>query len=146
MSEEKKPAVTSDIPKEWSAEEETLAKEALRVLYKHYPGYKWGIEFTETFDGSLGCLVVRLLDIPTQTVYLVHPDDIDRDRMLCVMRGGGMLLEAHGLNVRGARSSDDVRGLITTPSGLIIPNPDAVPQFNPGYESIKRQHNLFNGT
>jgi len=145
MSQDKKPTVTEELPKDWIAEEETLAKEALRTLYKHYPRYRWGIEFTETHDRSLGCLVVRLLDIPTQTVYLINPKDIDIDRMTCVMRAGGMLLEAHGLKACGARASDDVRGLVRTPSGLIVPDPDAVPQFNPGYETIKKQHTLFSG-
>ena len=129
--------VTESVPVDWSSEREIIAKDALRVLYKHYKGFKWGIEFTETPDRSLGMLVIRVLDIPTKIVYTIHPKDIDRDRMLCVMRGAGLLLEALGLRVGRARG-DDVHGLKMTPSGLLVPHYDAMPETNPGYRETKK--------
>jgi len=128
--------VTDTVPVDWTAEREIIAKDALRVLYKHYKGFKWGIEFTATHDRSLGMLVIRILDIPTQVVYTIHPKDIDRDRMSCVMRGAGLLLESLGFKVGHARG-DDVHLVRKTASGLIIPNFDAMPERNPGYEKFK---------
>lgn len=129
-----------------SPEEQALAAQALRVLLRHYPGYKWGVEFTRATEASIGSMLISLVDIPTEVKYLINPKDLDRIEMKSVMRGGGELLEALGFVVRGARDTDDVRSKINTPNGLIIPNVDAVPDNNPGYERIKAQHNQFNGT
>lgn len=129
-----------------SPEEHALAAQALRVLLRHYPGYKWGVEFTRATEASIGSMLISLVDIPTEVKYLINPKDLDRIEMKSVMRGGGELLEALGFVVRGARDTDDVRSKINTPNGLIIPNVDAVPDNNPGYERIKAQRNQFNGT
>jgi len=129
-----------------SPEEQALAAQALRVLLRHYPGYKWGVEFTRATEASIGSMLISLVDIPTEVKYLINPKDLDRIEMKSVMRGGGELLEALGFVVRGARDTDDVRSKINTPNGLIIPNVDAVPDNNPGYERIKAQRNQFNGT
>ena len=129
-----------------SPEEQALAAQALRVLLRHYPGYKWGVEFTRATEASIGSMLISLVDIPTEVKYLINPKDLDRIEMKSVMRGGGELLEALGFVVRGARDTDDVRSKINTPNGLILPNVDAVPDNNPGYERIKAQRNQFNGT
>jgi len=128
-----------------TAEEKALAIQALTVLRKHYPGYKWGVEFTRATDYSIGSMLINIVDIPTEVKYLINPKDLDRVEMKSVMRGGGLLLEALGLSPRGARDTDDVRSLINTPNGLILPDVDAVPDNNPGYERIKAQRNQFNG-
>ena len=134
-----KPIITETIPFDWTSEEEILAKEAIRTLNIHYPGWKWGVEFTKGSSLGIGCMVIRLMDVPTQTVYVINPKDIDRDRMICAMRAGGLMLEAHGLRVGAARRNDDVRSLRRTPAGIILPDLAAVPDTNPGYDTIKKQ-------
>lgn len=142
----KKDPVSEEKPVDWSSEQEIIAKDALTVLYREYKGYQWGIEFNLKPSGAIDIMIIRLMDIPTDTVYIVRYPDIDRDRMKCVMFGGGTLLEAHGLVAGHAkRSADDVRGLAKTPSGLIVPDYAAVPEVNPGYEKIKREFNKLNG-
>ena len=136
----KNPVVTD------SSEESALALAALRVLVKHYPNYKWGVEFTPASEASIGTMVIRLMDIPTEVCYLINPKDLDRIEMKSVMRGGGHLLEALGFKVKGASESDDVRSKVNTVNGLIVPDPAAVPDTNPGYEKIKTQYNQHHGT
>ena len=139
-----KDPVTEVAPKEWSAEKEVLAKDALAVLTKHYGNYKWGIEFNDDPQtGGIASMVIRLLDIPTDVCYNINARDIDRDRMTCVMRGGGLFLEALGLKVGYARGWD-VRGAKRTAGGLIIPDFDAMPKGNPGYNKVKQQFEQIN--
>ena len=135
-----KDPVTETVPVDWTATQEIIAKDALTVLVRHYPRYKWGVEWSETINSQLGVLIIRLLDVPTDTVYLINPKDIDRDNMYCVMRAGGEMLEALGLRVGGARG-DDIRGIKRTPAGLIVPDYAAVPETNPGFATMKRQFN-----
>lgn len=136
-----KDPVIEKAPDDWTNEQELIAKDALAVLVKHYPGYKWGVEWTATTQSSLGMLVVRLLDIPTQVVYCIQYKDIDRDNMRCCIRAGGMMLESHGLAVGGAKKSGDrVHGMKRTPAGLIVPDYAAVPESNPGYSAIKKSN------
>ena len=127
----------------WENEQEALAKDALAVLTKHYFGYKWGIEFTSTSVGSgMGMMVIRLLDIPTEVVYTIKYEDINRDGMKEVMRGGGLFLEALGLKAKSA-NGDDFRDLKQTPRGHVVANPDAMPDNNPGREATKKQFETF---
>lgn len=139
---EQKPVVTNDIPDDWTSEQEILAKEALRTLYRHYSNWRWGVEWSKCANNQLGVMIIRLLDVPTKTVYLINPKDIDRDRMTCAMRAGGTLLEAHGIKV-GAARGDQIRGLKKTPAGLIVPDYGAVPENNPGYAEIMRDSKLL---
>lgn len=134
-----KDPITETTPKDWTSEQEIIAKDALTILVRHYPRYKWGVEFTGNNATNCGVLVIRLLDVPTDTVYLINPKDFDRDNMYCIMRAGGEMLEALGLRVGGARG-DDVRSLKRTPAGLIVPDYAAVPESNPGYAKIKAQY------
>lgn len=136
--------VVDEIPENWTTEQELIAKEAAAVLYRHYPGYSWGCEWSECVGNAMGMLIIRLLDIPTETVYVIAYKDIDRDRMKCVMRAGGLMLEAHGLSVGGARG-DEVRGLKKTPAGLIVPAHAAMPDTNPGYDKIKKEFTALHG-
>jgi hypothetical protein len=136
----KKPVVIETVPVDWTSQQESIAKDALTVLCRHYPGYKWGVEWTECLNSQLGVLVIRLLDMPTDAVYLINPKDIDRDRMRCAMRAGGEFLEALGLTARAARhDADKVHSLKRTPAGLIVPHYAAVPEHNPGYARFKDQ-------
>lgn len=131
--------VTKSMPTDWSPEKQIIAKDAMAVLTRHYSGWVWGIEFQdEPATGAIAALIIRIRDIPTETVYIIHYKDIDRDRMLCVMRAGGELLEAHGLS-RTKGKQDEVNGLKRTPSGLLIPNSAAYPEMNPGYEKAKKR-------
>lgn len=139
-----KDPVVERTPEAWTSEQELIAKDALTLLVRHYPGYKWGVEFSENVGNQLGVMIIRMLDIPTDVVYLINPKDIDRDNMRCVMRAGGEMLEALGLRV-GRAKGDDVRGLKRTPAGLIIPDHAAVPETNPGYEKIKSEFTKLNG-
>ena len=138
-----KDPVVEKTPEAWTSEQEMLAKDSLVVLKRHYKDYKWGIEFSENVNNQLGVMIIRLLDVPTDTCYVINPKDIDRDRLTVVMRAGGEMLEALGLRVGSARG-DDVRGLKRTPAGLIVPDYAAVPETNPGYERIKRDFNKLN--
>ena len=132
--------VVEKAPDDWTGEQEIIAKDALAVLVRHYPGYKWGVEWTPNTGGGHGMLVVRLLDVPTQTVYCIQYKDIDRDNMRCCVRAGGMMLESHGLVVGSAKKSGErVKGLKRTASGLIVPDYAAVPEHNPGYATIKKE-------
>jgi len=132
--------VTESMPKDWTPEQRIIAEDAMAVLQKHYPGWLWGIEYGETINGVMGSIIVRLQDVPTEVVYLISPKDIDRDKMHCVVVAGGMLLEAHGLSRTKGRH-DEVHGLKTTATGLIVPDFDAVPTVNPGYAQIKKAFN-----
>lgn len=136
--------VTETRPTNWRSDQEIIAKDALAVLVRHYPGYKWGVEWSECINNQLGILIIRVLDLPTDIVSVVNPKDIDRDRMTCAMRAGGLILEALGLPAMGARhGADKVRGLKYSPAGLIVPDYNAVPENNPGYEKYKKQSNLI---
>lgn len=139
-----KDPIVERTPESWTSEQELIAKDALTVLKRHYADYKWGIEFSENVGNQLGVMILRLLDIPTDVCYVINPKDIDRDRMLCVMRAGGEMLEALGLRV-GRAKGDDVRGLKRTAAGLIVPDYDAVPTTNPGYDKIKADFTKLNG-
>lgn len=135
--------LTESMPAEWSNEKKIIAKDAMRVLQQHYPKWKWGIEFNDDpATGGLDSMVVRLTDILTETAYFIRAMDIDRDRMHCVMIAGGMLLEAHGLS-RSRNRHDEVRGLKTTPAGLLVPDHAAMPETNPGYAKIKQQSSML---
>lgn len=135
--------LTDSMPAEWSNEKKIIAKDAMQVLHKHYPGWRWGIEFNDDpATGGLDSMIVRINDILTETAYLVHAKDIDRDRMHCVVIAGGMLLESHGLS-RSRNRHDEVRGLKTTPAGLLVPDHAAMPETNPGYAKIKQQNSLL---
>lgn len=132
--------LTESMPTEWSNEKKIIAKDAMRVLQQHYPKWKWGIEFNDDpVTGGLDSMVVRLTDILSETAYFIRAGDIDRDRMHCAMIAGGMLLEAHGLS-RTKNRHDEVRGLKTTPAGLLVPDHAAMPENNPGYAKIKQQN------
>ena len=131
------------MPVEWNSEKVVIAKDAMKTLLRNYPKWKWGIEFNDDpATGGLDSMMIRLLDVPTETAYYIRAQDIDRDRMHCVLIGGGMLLEAHGLS-RTRNRHDEVRGLKRTPAGLIVPDPSAVIETNPGYSKIKAQSALL---
>jgi len=132
--------VVDSMPKEWTSEQQVIAKDIMAVLQRHYPGWLWGLEVDQTWDKKLNAFIIRLQDIPSETVYVLHAKDIDRDRMHCAMIAGGVLLEAHSLS-RTKWKHDEVHGLKTTKSGLIIPDYAAVPDNNPGFAKIKKQFN-----
>jgi hypothetical protein len=144
MQNANKPVVTESAPVDWSGEQEIIAKDALAVLVRQFPGIRWGVEWTESVGNALGMLVVRMLDIPTKVVYTVHPRDIDRDRMRCIIRAGGELLEAHGLSTARYKKDRGFRGLKQTAAGLIVPDYAAVPEGNMGYEAIKKEYERLN--
>ena len=136
--------VVERTPEKWTAEQEILAKEALRVLHREFGGYQWGVEFAANVGNQLGAMIIRLLDIPTDVCYVINPKDIDIDRMTIVRTAGGEFLEALGLPALHARKgADRVRGLKTTPAGLIVPDHAAVPDTNPGFDRIKRQYDIL---
>ncbi len=137
---ERKDPVIETMPPEWTNEQQIIAKEAMAILQKHYPGWLWGLQWGDNVGDQLGPLIIRIQDIPSETVYILHPKDIDRDRMRCIITAGGMLLEAHGLS-RTKYRHDEVHGLKTTQSGIIVPDFDAVPVNNPGYAKIKKEFN-----
>jgi hypothetical protein len=139
VQHEKDPVVES-MPKDWLPEQKIIANEAMAILKRHYPGWQWGLEWTETVNGVLGALIIRLQDVPTDVVYLVKYTDMDRDRMFCIMRAGGEFLEALGLS-RTRNRHDEVHGLKRTPAGLIVPDSAAMPEINPGYSKVKEQFN-----
>jgi hypothetical protein len=136
----RKDPVTESMPKEWTAEQQVIAKDIMTTLQKHYPGWLWGLEIDQTWDKKLNAFIIRIQDIPSETVYVLNAKDIDRDRMHCAVIAGGMLLEAHGLS-RTKWRHDEVHGLKTTSSGIIVPDYAAVPETNPGFEKIKKQFN-----
>jgi hypothetical protein len=131
--------VKENIPADWSTEKQIIAKDAMQVLVRHYPGWKWGIEYSdEPLTGAISTLIIRLMDLHTEVVYQIRYKDIDRDRMHCVMLAGGTLLDAHGLS-RTRNRHDEVHGLVKTRSGLVIPDHAAIPETNPGYQKIKEK-------
>jgi hypothetical protein len=137
------PVTEDNMPVEWGPEKCVIAKDAMKTLQKHYPKWLWGIEFNDDpATGGLDSMVIRILDVPTETAYYIRAQDIDRDRMHCVLIGGGMLLEALGLS-RTRNRQDEVHGLRRTPAGLIVPDPNAVIETNPGYSKIKTQAALL---
>ena len=136
--------VVDSMPTDWLPEQKAIANEAMAVLTRHYPGWKWGLEWTETVGGVLGALIIRLQDVPTDVVYLVKYLDMDRDKMSCIMRAGGEFLEALGLS-RTRHRQDEIHGIKRTPAGLIIPDSAAMPEINPGYGKIKQQFDILKG-
>ncbi len=142
MKQHEKDPVVDSLPKEWLSEQKAIAVEAMAVLKRHYPGWAWGIEWTDIVGKEvMSALIVRITDVPTDAVYIIQHKDIDRDRLECVMRAGGQLLEALGLS-RTKYRHDEVHGLARTASGLIVPDHAAVPANNPGYEKFKREFTL----
>lgn len=143
MEHNKKDPIVERTPEQWNSEQEILAKEALRVLYRDYAGYKWGVEFSANVGNQLGAMIIRILDIPTDLCYVINPKDIDIDRMTIIRKAGGEFLEALGLPARHAKfGADSVRGLKTTPAGIIIADAAAIPDNNPGFERAKRRYDI----
>ena len=134
------PVKEDNFPADWTAEKRIIAKDTMQVLLRHFSGWRWGIEFEDDPQtGGIAGLMIRILDIMTETRYFINAKDIDRDRMHCAMVAGGMLLEAHRLS-RTKNRHDEVRGLKTTPAGLLVPDHAAMPENNPGYAKIKQQN------
>lgn len=130
--------VSETVPQDWKSEEEMLAKEALRMLHKHYKNWAWGVEFSACDGKEMSSMIIRLLDVPTDIVYVINYKDIDKDRMLCVMRAGGLLLEALGIKPDRAKG-DAIRGMMTNAAGLLVPNHAAMPETNTGYAKVKKE-------
>ena len=131
--------ITGTMPDDWLPEQKAIAGEAMRVLRKHYPGWKWGIQWIEIVGRptGLGGMLINITDIPTDKSYMLHYDDIDRDRMSSVMRAGGEYLEAHGLS-RTKWRHDEVHGLARTAAGLLVPDYAAFPDHQPGRQQAKK--------
>ncbi len=142
LQHEKDPVVDS-MPKDWLPEQQQIAKEAVTVLLRHYPGWVWQIEWTAIVGKGSSAMIIRLGDVPTNITYIIQYEDIDRDQLKVVMRAGGEFLEALGLS-RTKNRHDEVRGLKTTPAGLIVPDYAAMPETNPGYEKVKTEYNKLN--
>jgi hypothetical protein len=130
--------ITESMPKAWLSEQKQIAKEAMQMLLKHYPAYKWGIEWQPILQNEMGPMIIRLRDVPTETVYVLKYGDIDKPDFKCIITAGGLLLEAHGLS-RTKWRGFEVRDQKRTPAGLIIPAYAAMPEFNPGYQKVKEQ-------
>lgn len=145
LQAQNKPVVTESAPADWTATQEVIAKDALAVLTRHYYGVRWGVEWTECVGNALGAMVIRMLDMPTKVCYVINPKDIDRDRMRCVIKAGGELLEAHGMTRARNIADRGLRGLKQTKAGLIVPDYAAVPENNPGFEAIKKEFNHLHG-
>ena len=148
--------VIESMPAAWTSEQKQIAKDAMLTLTKHYPGWKWGIEYTpnsparEVVDhfgirtfrkAEMGSLVIRLLDVATEVVYVVNYRDIDKDRMHVIVKAGGEFLEALGLS-RTKWRQDEVTGLPKTKGGIIVPYLDALPDNNPGRDRVKKMSRL----
>lgn len=136
MQRSEKDPITESMPKEWLPEQKIIAKDAMAVLRRHYPSFVWGIEWQEPVGGAMGPMIIRIRDVPTDIVYVLKYEDIDRDRMHCIVLAGGTMLEALNLSRTKGRG-DEVRGLKRTAAGLIIPEYAAIPETNPGYEKVK---------
>lgn len=71
-----------------------LARNALHVLHKHYPGWSWVVDVPR--DQNI--LVVRNLDLSLRRPwgFVLHKTSLYADRkLLAVMRAGGELLERY---------------------------------------------------
>ena len=131
--------IDENLPKDWLPEQKSLASDAMRVLHKHYPGWKWGIEWTEIVGKptGLGAMLIKILNMPTDLTFIFQYEDIDRDNMRSVMRAGGQFLEALGVS-RAKNRHDEIQGMARSPGGLIIPFHEAIPDNNPGKNKIKK--------
>lgn len=130
-----KAPTTKILPPTWTSYQQLLAVDAMRKLQKHYPGWHWGIDFVDD-KISLGSMVIRIMDVPSDVVYFIRPNDVDRDRLNCVSKGGGHLLEALGLPRSKADESQWDKK--TNVKGLYFVDPGAVKENNPGFEAIKK--------
>jgi hypothetical protein len=140
---EKDPVVES-MPADWDSEQQKIAKDAIAILLRCYPGYAWGLEFSPQVGLAQASLIIRLTDVPTDVVYIVNYKDMDFPDLKIIMRAGGEFLEALGLS-RSRNRHDEVRGLKTTPSGLVIPAHAAMPSTNqPGYDKLKADNERYN--
>jgi hypothetical protein len=140
MQDPKNPVVTEAAPPDWTSEQEMIAKDALAVLMRHFRGIKWGVEWSECVGNALGVMIIRMLSVSTKVVYVINPKDIDRDRMRCVVKAGGELLEAHGMTRARSALDRGLGGFKKTRAGLIVPDYAAIPDNNPGYEQIKKEY------
>jgi hypothetical protein len=138
---EKDPVVES-MPKDWDSEQQKIAKQAIVILLRHYPGYAWSLEFAPAVGNEQASLIIRISDVPTDVVYLVNYKDMDFPDLKIIMRAGGEFLEALGLS-RSKNRHDEVRGLKTTPSGLVIPAHAAMPEKNSGYAKLKATNERY---
>jgi hypothetical protein len=133
-----KDPITESMPAAWLPEQKQIAKEVMRMLLKHYPSYKWGVEWQPCLQNEMGPMIIRIRDVPTETIYVLKYEDIDKPDYRCAITAGGLLLEAHGLS-RTKDRGFEVRDQKRTPAGLIIPAYAAMPETNPGYEKVKEQ-------
>ena len=142
VTQNPKDRVVDNIPTDWTSEQTRIAREAAAILLRHYPGWAWGIEWTDVDHSThkAPAILLRLNDLPTQFAYIIQYKDIDADGK-CFMRGGGEFLDGHNLP-RTKWKHDEVRGLKKTPAGLIVPYHAAVPDINPGAEFAGREATL----
>lgn len=115
------------------ANERVMVKNALDLLTRHYPGHKWTVGVKTERDG--GYMHLCLPDVTT-VAYQINFRDLDPEYR-AVVRGAGLMLEAMKIH-RGKANFDQLDGLARTPSGVVYPDPDAMPARNPGFAEVKR--------
>lgn len=123
-------------PAEWSSYQVALAKDALTMLTRQYPHWSWAVDIADS-KVSLGLLTIKLKDVPTDEVYYIHPRDVDRVELKCVMRAGAILLEALGLTRKGGSDGEQFYKP-TNAKGLIYVDPAAMKETQVGYADNKK--------
>ena len=123
-------------PAEWSSYQVALAKDALNKLTQLYPHWSWAVDIADS-QVSLGLLTIKLKDVATEECYYIHPKDVDRVELKCVMRGGAILLEALGLTRKGGSEGEQFYKA-TNAKGLIYVDPAAMKETQPGYTDNKK--------
>ncbi len=84
------------------ANDRMMVTQAMRVLKKHYPGYRWALGV----DSEGGILYVKNLDVSTLWGYVIHLESLKGDPNLkrVVMAGGEILERAN--QVRGKETDN----------------------------------------
>lgn len=89
-----------------------LMKQVGETLFKHYPGYQWGVIVQN------GVIDVLNMNLSGKWGFRLLTKDLDPD-MKVIMRAGGEILERYKLK-RGAFNEDTYNNLKFTPTGLLV--------------------------
>ena len=78
----------------YTLNDKRLAQQAVELLNKHYPGYRWAVNVNSTEKG--GVMIIKNFTVSYRYGYTLHLDKLDR-KLKKVKFAGGEILERANL-------------------------------------------------
>lgn len=93
--------------------EKSSSDHILAALHKHYPGYRWGVDFSE--DGS-STLRILNFSLSGKMSYLLYTDRMGSNYVKICVKAAGEILERYNQR-RGLKNSADIAALVKDRKG-----------------------------